>query len=551
MTAPLKPWHAGYRPPKGPVVLTILDGIGLAPPGPGNAVSQADAPVLKGLYRDCPSLRLAAHGTAVGLPTDADMGNSEVGHSIMGAGRVLPQGASMVEQALKSGALLNSEHWRAVVARCTGEAAGTLHFIGLLSDGNVHSHINHLLALLDDAHAEGVARVRVHVLLDGRDVEPHSAPVYLARLEEKLESINAAGGRDYRIASGGGRMRTTMDRYWERIHVVEAGWRAHVLGEGRPVASAMEAVEAAYAAGVPSDQEIDPFVVVENGKPVGAMADGDAVVLFNFRGDRAIEISCAFDWDDFDAFDRVRRPDVLFVGMLQYDGDLGVPRRCLITPPPVEDTWPELLSNAGVHSFHVAESSKYGHVTYYLFGMRTKPFANNHVCEVDSGGLDPAEHPEMKAKEVGDKVVEAVRSGEYRLVVVNFANGDMVGHTGSLSAAVKAVEAVDVQLGRILEVVRETDGVLIVTADHGNAEEMYHGVDGPGEFKCNTDGSYMIKTSHTLNPVPFILYDPRPDPGYALRKDMPRPGLANIGHTVLNLLGYAGPSFYAESLLRE
>ncbi|MCG6941111.1 MAG: 2,3-bisphosphoglycerate-independent phosphoglycerate mutase [Thiohalocapsa sp.] len=551
MTMQLGPWHESYHPPAGPVVLVIMDGIGLAPPNDGNAVSSADIPTLRRLWREHASLQLAAHGTAVGLPTDKDMGNSEVGHTIMGAGRVLPQGASLVQRAIADGSLFTGETWQQLVARCTGADAGTLHLIGLLSDGNVHSHIDHLFALLREADATGIARVRVHPLLDGRDVEPHSALRYLDKLNTLLAEISTKSDRDYRIASGGGRMRTTMDRYWERPDVVQAGWKAHVLGEARHVGSAREAVEASYADGVSSDQDIPAFVVVDgDDEPVGTIEDGDAVLLFNFRGDRAIELSSAFEYDDFDFFERGRRPDVLFVGMLQYDGDMKLPKHCLLVPPAIENTVIELLSAAGVPTFHVAESSKFGHVTYYLFGMRTKPFSHATVKEVSSGGLDPAEHPEMQAAAVADAVVDAIRSGDHRLIVVNFANGDMVGHTGNLEAAVKAVEAVDAAVTRIDQAVDACDGVLVITADHGNAEEMLQWSSKTSAFKRDAEGRLIAKTSHTLNLVPFVISDGRHPRGYAVRRDLARPGLGNIAATVLNLLGYAAPEGYEPSLIR-
>lgn len=551
MSTELGFWQERYIPPTGPVVLVIMDGIGLAPPNDGNAVSQADIPTLRRLWRDHASLQLAAHGTAVGLPTDKDMGNSEVGHTIMGAGRVLPQGASLVQKAIADGSLFGGETWQQLVAKCTGPHGGTLHLIGLLSDGNVHSHIDHLFALLRQADAAGIARVRIHPLLDGRDVEPHSALRYLDKLETLLTEISSSADRDYRIASGGGRMRTTMDRYWERPDVVAAGWKAHVLGEGLRVPSARAAVERAYADKVASDQQIPPFVVVDAAdQPVGTIEDGDAVVLFNFRGDRAIELSAAFEQERFDFFARGRRPDVLFVGMLQYDGDLQLPRHCLLVPPAIRNTMIELLSNAGVPSYHVAESSKFGHVSYYLFGMRSKPFARATVHEVSSGGLEPADHPEMKAAEVADDVIAAVDSGAYRLIVVNLANGDMVGHTGCLPAAVKAVEAVDAAVTRIHDAVRNAAGVLVITADHGNAEEMLQWSAKTAAFKQDADGNLIAKTSHTLNLVPFVIVDGRHPPGYALRRDLARPGLGNIASTVLNLLGYAAPTQYHPSLIR-
>ena len=236
--------------------------------------------------------------------------------------------------------------------------------------------------------------------------------------------------------------------------------------------------------------------------------------------------------------------------MLQYDGDLMLPKHCLLVPPPIENTFVELLSAADVPSFHVAESSKFGHVTYYLFGMRSKPFSRATVQEVSSAGLDPAEHPEMKAAEVADAVIDAIRSGAYRLIVVNFANGDMVGHTGDLHAAVKAVEAVDAAVARICDAVDTADGVLVLTADHGNAEEMLQWSAKTSAFKRDADGKLIAKTSHTLNLVPFVIKDGRHPPGYALRRDLARPGLGNIASTLLNLLGYAAPEGYEPSLIR-
>jgi 2,3-bisphosphoglycerate-independent phosphoglycerate mutase len=289
-------------------------------------------------------------------------------------------------------------------------------------------------------------------------------------------------------------------------------------------AAPSEAVQTAYDEGVESDQDIPAFVVVDDaGKPVGTIEDGDAVLLFNFRGDRAIELSSAFEYDDFDFFDRGRRPDVLFVGMLQYDGDLQLPKHCLLVPPPIGGTLIELLSEAGVPSFHVAESSKFGHVTYYLFGMRSQPFAMATVHEVDSKGLEPGEHPEMQAPAVADAVIEAIRSGDYRLIVVNFANGDMVGHTGKLDAAVEAVEAVDAAVARICEAVTSADGVLVITADHGNAEEMLQWSAKTSDFKRDADGKLIAKTSHTLNLVPFVIRDGPASPGLCAA---PRPAAA-------------------------
>ncbi len=307
----------GYSAFAGPVVLVIMDGVGLGKRDASDGVYLANTPVLDELLAEPLCLQLKAHGKAVGLPSDEDMGNSEVGHNALGAGRVFAQGAQLVNEAIASGAIFAGAAWQSAVAR--GKAGGTVHFIGLLSDGNVHSHISHLFALLDRCAKEGVRRVRVHALLDGRDVRERSAPTYLEPLEKRLAALSAGGGRDYRVASGGGRMVTTMDRYGANWAVVERGWKAHVLGVGRRFASAMEAVETYYREDPTStDQYLDSFVITEDGHPVGTVEDGDAVVFFNFRGDRAIEISRAFEEPGFSEFNRVRVPDVFFAGMMQY-----------------------------------------------------------------------------------------------------------------------------------------------------------------------------------------------------------------------------------------
>jgi 2,3-bisphosphoglycerate-independent phosphoglycerate mutase len=375
MPEQLGPWHESYTPPTGPVVFVIMDGVGLAPPNDGNAVSRADIPTCAGSGVSTPrcSSRRTARPSA--CPRTRTWATPRWGTPSWAPAGCCRRGPRWCRRRSRTARCSRARPGGPWWTRCTGEGAGTLHLIGLLSDGNVHSHIDHLLALLHRADADGVARVRVHPLLDGRDVEPFSAPRYLDQLEAVLAELSAKPDRDYRIASGGGRMRTTMDRYWERPEVVQAGWKAHVLGQGRPVASAGEAVQTAYDEGVESDQDIPAFVVVDDaGKPVGTIEDGDAVLLFNFRGDRAIELSSAFEYDDFDFFDRGRRPDVLFVGMLQYDGDLQLPKHCLLVPPPDRRYPHRAVERRGRASFHVAESSKFGHVTYYLFGMRSQPF---------------------------------------------------------------------------------------------------------------------------------------------------------------------------------
>ncbi|MBQ3888430.1 MAG: 2,3-bisphosphoglycerate-independent phosphoglycerate mutase, partial [Clostridia bacterium] len=297
------------------IVLIVMDGVGFSKTGLGDAVTLANTPTLDELLKTCPNTRLKAHGDAVGLPSDEDMGHSEVGHNALGCGQIYSQGAKLVNESIESGRLYNSDTWKEVVENVKAKGS-TLHFIGLLSDGNVHSNISHLEAMLTEAKREGVKTVRVHVLLDGRDVPATSALIYVDRLEQKLAELNDAAF-DGKIASGGGRMKITMDRYKADWGMVESGWNTHVRGEGRQFASAKEAIET-YRAENPGviDQDLPPFVIAENGQPVGTVCDGDSVVLYNFRGDRAIELSMAFDDDDFPYFDRGKRPDVIYAGML-------------------------------------------------------------------------------------------------------------------------------------------------------------------------------------------------------------------------------------------
>lgn len=529
-----------FRGRPGPLLLVIMDGVGLAAPGPANAVSLAATPVLDKLLASKYCTRLHAHGTHVGLPGDREMGNSEVGHNTLGGGRVFAQGAKLVQTALEDGSIFRGNTWGEVEAR--GGGGHTVHFLGLLSDGNVHSHIGHLLALLERCQKSGIRSARVHALLDGRDVEPRSAPAYLERLETRLAEINRAPGFNYRIASGGGRMAITMDRYQADWPMVKRGFDAHVHGIGRAVPSALDEVRRQHRADPRlTDQYLQPFVIADSdGHPVGAMRDGDAVVLFNFRGDRAIEISRALEQPSFTEFDRGPMPEIFFCGMLQYDGDLNVPAHYLVNPPVIERTMSEYLCAEKVKTFAVSETQKFGHVTYFWNGNRSERFDENLETwvEIPSDDLEFNRAPAMKAAEIADATIELLRSGEYRFGRINFANGDMVGHSGDLEATVRAVEAVDQQVGRLLEAVSECGGTLMVTADHGNADEMF----------VEKNGRRVMRTAHSLNPVPFVIYDPRADAAYTLA-DVEEPGLANVAATALNLLGYRAPPDYLRSLI--
>ncbi|MEM7203218.1 MAG: 2,3-bisphosphoglycerate-independent phosphoglycerate mutase, partial [Planctomycetota bacterium] len=364
--------HASLPQPQGPVVFIILDGVGVGPADEFDAVAAASTPTFDRLRKEGLYRTLRAHGTMVGLPSDADMGNSEVGHNILGAGRIFDQGAKCVEKAIETGSIWEGP-WAEIEAQ-VAEKASALHLIGLLSDGNVHSNMSHVFAMLDRAREKGFAKVYLHILTDGRDVPDGSAPDYINQVEERLAAIREQTGFDYRIASGGGRMITTMDRYEADWRIVERGWKAHVLGEGRKFSSAMEAIKAQREEnpGI-SDQSLEPFVISgEDGQPVATIEDDDCVVFYNFRGDRALEISQAFgDGDAFAGFDRVRVPDVLFVGMMLYDGDLNVPEKYLVSPETVSNTISEYLANTGVAQFACAETQKYGHVTYFWNGNRS------------------------------------------------------------------------------------------------------------------------------------------------------------------------------------
>ncbi|MGB7501770.1 MAG: 2,3-bisphosphoglycerate-independent phosphoglycerate mutase [Azonexus sp.] len=532
---------------QGPVVIIVMDGYGLPKSDTGSAIAAARKPTLDRLFASYPNIRLRAHGTAVGMPSDDDMGNSEVGHNAIGAGQVYSQGASLVANAISSGAIWQGEAWKQIVAGAKA-ARGVIHFMGLFSDGNVHSHIDHLRAMAVQAKAEGVKTVRIHALLDGRDVPETSALDYVAPFEAFLSEISA-DGFDARIASGGGRQNITMDRYDANWAMVEKGWKTHVLGEGQQFANATAAVNGLREQNPGTiDQDLPPFVIGENGKPVGTIEDGDSVVFFNFRGDRAIEITRTFEETSFDKFDRVRMPKVTYAGMLQYDGDLQLPKRFLVVPPAIKDTMGEWFSKAGIAQFACSETQKFGHVTYFWNGNRSGKFAGETWQEVPSDVVPFEQRPWMKAAEIADAMISALQSGQYKTLRCNFANGDMVGHTGNFRAAALAVEAVDLSLERILPVIDALGGVALITADHGNADEMFELDKKTSQPARNKDGSYKAKTAHTLNPVPLILYD-NASGGKLGLKQTDTAGLSNIAATVANLIGLEKHPAWDDSLL--
>jgi 2,3-bisphosphoglycerate-independent phosphoglycerate mutase len=546
-----------------------MDGVGYGKYKEGDAVADARMDHFNALKAKSPHTRLKAHGKAVGLPSDEDMGNSEVGHNAMGCGRVFSQGAALVSKSIESGALFRGQAWKEIIAGVLKPAAPgnpqgpTLHFIGLFSDGNVHSHLDHLKAMIRQAKKEGVQRVRIHILFDGRDVGETSALDYV----DPFEAFLKAEGFDARIASGGGRMWITMDRYGADWTMVERGWNTHVHGEGRQFASAREAVET-YRKEIPGiiDQDLKEFVIAEGGKPIGTIEDGDSVIYFNFRGDRALEITAAFEEDRFDKFDRGRRPKVCYAGMMEYDGDTHVPKRYLVSPPSIDRTMGEYLAASGVRTLAISETQKYGHVTYFFNGNRTGKFDEKleDYVEIKSDVVPFEQRPWMKCAEITDEVIRAVQSGKYDFIRLNYPNGDMVGHTGVYQAVICSMEGMDIQLGRLARAVEEAGGIMVITADHGNSDDMFEHNKKTGEVVHKEDGSPKAKTSHSLNPVPCVIYDPEYKGEYLnepkeanLGKDglvegclYQGLGISSIAATCMELLGYLPPGDYDHSVLR-
>lgn len=533
-----------------PLVLVVMDGVGVGPGDQYDAVATAETPTFDRLRGAGVYQEILASGTHVGLSSDSDMGNSEVGHNTMGAGRIIAQGAKRVDDAVLGGEIWEGA-WRDVVTQATtGDA--TLHLIGLLSDGNVHSSWEHLMLLLDHAKADGVQRVRLHTLFDGRDVEDRTADQYAERLEEALSARTAGTNLDWAIASGGGRMVTTMDRYEANWGVVEAGWRAHVQGTARPFGSAGEAISVLReeTPGI-SDQLLEAFTIVdEQGAPVGPVRDGDAVVIFNFRGDRAIELTRAFvEGPGFTGFDRGTVPDVFFAGMTLYDGDTNMPPVRLVQPPTITDTVSEVIARAGLRQLAASETQKYGHMTYFWNGNRSDPFnpQTETYIDIPSDQIEFDKAPQMKAAETADYVVKALQEGGYDFLRSNLAGGDMVGHTGNFAATVLAVEAVDAAVGAIAEAVEAAGGCLVVTADHGNAEDMVER-DKQGQPRTSKDGQPLWKTAHSTNPVPLYIVD-YSGQEWAAAPGVDAPGLSNLAATLLTLLGLQVPENYRPSLV--
>jgi 2,3-bisphosphoglycerate-independent phosphoglycerate mutase len=524
---------AGRRP----LLLIVLDGWGIGKRPEWDAIAQAETPVMDRLWAAYPHTTLFTQGHHVGLPGNSDLGGSEVGHLTMGAGRILDQGPTRIFKGIADGTFFQSEVLGELIDRCRG-SEHTLHLIGLLSDGNIHSHIDHFVAVIEHADREGVERLRVHALLDGRDVGVQSALDYTARLEALFDHINGHGNRDYRFASGGGREAITMDRdcTWPKV---EAGWNAHVHGESPNRFRSIEEAILHFRQERPGiiDQDLPGFVLVDgDDRPLGPVRDGDAMLFMNFRADRAVEFTQAMELDDFPYFER-RRPDCLYAGMMVYDEDNYLPHRQLMGPTKVDGPFGERLVQMGLRQFRLTETQKYPHVTFFFNGGRREPLDRGleEYVLIDSDKIDSfAQQPKMKAPEIADQAVPMIESGRFDFGMINFANTDMVGHTGDFAAAKVAATTVDVALGRILAAVERAGGAALIIADHGNADEM---------IILNKKGEEEISTKHSINPVPCILFDPLPERPYALRQPDGddtaghAPGLSHVAATLFLMLG--------------
>lgn len=499
---------------KKPVVLMILDGYGLNSNCDHNAVCEGKTPVMDQLMSQCPFVKGNASGLAVGLP-EGQMGNSEVGHLNMGAGRVVYQELTRITKSIEDGDFFQIPEFLQAVENCKKNDSA-LHMWGLVSNGGVHSHNSHIYGLLELAKRNGLKKVFVHCFLDGRDTPPASGKGFVEELEAKMKELGVG-----RVASVMGRY-YAMDRdnRWDRV---EKAYRALTNGEGGQAQSATEGIQASYDKET-YDEFVEPFVVTENGQPVATVKDGDSVIFFNFRPDRAREITRAFCDDAFTGFAREKRLALTYVCFTDYDDTIGN-KLVAFKKETIVNTLGEFLAKNNMTQARIAETEKYAHVTFFFNGGVEEPNKGEDRILVPSPKVATYDlQPEMSAPAVCDKLVEAIKSGKYDVIIINFANPDMVGHTGIEEAAIKAIETVDACVGRAVEAIKEVDGVMFICADHGNAEQL---------VDYETGAPF---TAHTTNPVPFILV--HADPAYKLREGG---CLADIAPTLIELLGMRQP----------
>lgn len=535
----------------------IMDGIGETESSFGNAVKAAFTPTLDRLRKEAFFTTLQAHGKAVGMPSDDDLGNSEVGHNAMGSGQIYDQGAKLVSESIASKKIFSSTAWKGVVNNIK-ENNSTLHLLGLLSDGNVHSHEAHLHALIQQAAQEKVTKIRLHLLFDGRDVGESSAEIYIERLMKVIEATKRTYETDIAIASGGGRMHITMDRYDANWSMVQRGWQTHVLGKAEHhFTNIDQALETLRKQGHKQDQNLPSFTLADSryrDQPNGTVEDGDSIVFFNFRGDRAVEISRTFTEKNFKEFERVRFPKTYFAGMLEYDGDLKIPQNYLVDPPVITNTLSEYLCSLKITQLACSETQKFGHVTYFWNGNKSGYIDDRLEKYIEipsiSGRFD--QKPEMSALQITDATVQQMQNNNFVFGRINLANGDMVGHTGDFQATVKAIEVVDACLEKLVKVAQDEGYTLIITADHGNADEMYDAKESDYSGWKKTPeilNGIRPKTSHTRNPVPFVVYNSQKK--WQLNSSLKKAGLANIAATILQLMELPENKKFEPSLIQS
>lgn len=530
----------------GPVVLVVMDGVGLRAARSGNAWRQAHTEFLDAALAKYLNIPLAASGEAVGI-MPGQMGNSEVGHNALGSGQIIQQGIAGIETAFATGDIWRSKAWEGAMQWLHDKKypSHTLHFAGIFSDGGVHSDLKHLEQMIRQAYDAGVRKIRIHAIFDGRDVAPQSEPKYIDRIEKFCAQFKDA---DFRIADGAGRMVATADRYGNDWNMVKIGWDLMVHGKApREFTSAKEAIKTLRRENPKvQDQYLPAFVIIENPAassalasratraknsstipghgvtPVGKINDGDAVIYYDFRADRAVEIATAFTAQNFDKFDRGKMPKIYFAGLTEYDSDKSIPENILV--PPIKITTPlnVLLGRNKISQLAISETVKFGHITYYFNGNSYQKAPREEQIEIPSDLQPFNTRPWMKSAEITDVALEKL--SDFQFVRINFPGGDMVGHFAELEPTIVALEAIDLQLARLAKKVDELGGMMLITADHGNAEEL-----------LDRDG--VAKTSHTTNPVPCIFYDNTKNATKYHAAPLVKPGLANVAATLTTLLG--------------
>ncbi len=526
----------------GPIVLVVMDGVGLTRETIGNAVRQARTEFLDRAIVNYLNIPLLASGEAVGIEPNT-MGNSEVGHNALGAGQIVKQGIAHYNEAFTSGKIWESKDWQACIDNVLKNNS-TLHFSGIFSDGKVHSDINHLAEMIKKAHSMGVKKIRIHCVFDGRDVAPQSEPKYIQLFENFFKQFP---GCDYKIASGGGRMIAVADRYENDWEVVKRGWDMMVHGiSDRHFTDATTAIQTLRSEDSSvQDQYLPPFVIVdENDQPVGKVKEGDSFIYYDFRADRAIEIAMAFTYNDFPYFNRSNPadticagntcPKIFFAGLTEYNTDTHVPEHQLIEPVHVHNSLHAFLGERNISQLAISETVKFGHITYFFNGNSYQKARGEDHIEIPSYTIPFNTCPWMKSVEITDELLKHLK--DYKFIRVNFPNPDMVGHFAELESTIVAIEAVDIQLARIAKAVDELGGMMIITADHGNAEEL-----------MDADGN--PKTAHTTNPVPCIFYDNTENRPKYVSSNQPDAGLSNMAATITDLLGLDHPTIWRNSLI--